>query len=639
MNTVDTESKSRIMSRSCNGTDLDIEGIVKPLVMVDPSILSKIVKEMISTKIDTREQMLEFVNKQRKKHSVFVLYQQILYMYRYMNKTGEINCDKDYNVLLRSKSSRSTSGVQVVTILTSPYPETMKDGKLVKQEFSCEYDCKYCPKQPNFPRSYIEKEPAVLRAKHNKFDPVYQIWDRLNSYVANGMDADKIELIVLGGTWSSYPSDYQESFVRDCYYAANIYLDTDRQNNPRERKSLETEQKLNESAPCHIIGLTLETRPDRINKKELQEYRRFGVTRVQLGVQHTDDRVLYRVDRRCTSKHAINAIKMLKDNCFKVDIHLMPDLPQPLKEGISNKKDIDIDDIDTSIDMAELDEEMFDKINNDPAWQVDQIKVYPCEVVPWTDIKDWYEKGLYKPYGEQKNIKEWTRLFDVIIKFKTHVKPYVRLNRVVRDIPSEYISGGNLNVSARQTILDHMKKNKLKCKCMRCREIKNQKIDPSTAVLKIRKYEASNGTEYFLSYETDDENVLFGFLRLRLSKDNGMAKKSVVFPELINCAMIRELHVYGVVAKVDAKTSKDKSQHNGFGRKLLSTAYNIAKDNGYKKIAVISGVGVRNYYRKDGFVDGDNFLIKKLENKPNTKFGIYGVMILLVVIMIAWIYA
>lgn len=590
--------------------------------------INEIIKNNITNKIDLNN-LLRNLNKTYHGNYSCV---KLLYAYRSMCQRGLIKRDIKYEELFQSKGFRSQSGVLVVAVFTSPYPETIKDGERIKQKFSCEYDCFYCPAEPNQPRSYLLNEPGVLRANNNNFDPIRQFHDRIHTYFIMGHPLDKIEVIVLGGTWSSYPKDYQENFIRDVFFAANtIYA-------PRDKLTLEEEQKFNETADCRIIGITLETRPDRINPKELQNFRRLGVTRIQMGVQHIDDRILYRINRRCTSKHAIKSIKMAKDCCFKIDIHIMPDLPKPLKEGVLNTKSVfTIEDIDTDFDMLDADKKMFDTIINSPEWQVDQWKIYPCEVVPWTRIETDFKNGIYQPYGHQNTNKEHTPLIDLLIDVCSKVKPWIRLNRIIRDIPVEYIMGGNYNTSMRKDLDTLMSQKNIHCMDIRNREVKKRDIDPNIAVLKIRNYESSNGNEYFLSFETNDEKILFGFLRLRLSKNAGYKLSNTndndeednyddnfIFPELQNCALIRELHVYGQVKKVDEKKTSDgilgTAQHVGFGKLLVAKAIDIAKNNGYNKIAVISGVGVKNYYRKFGFEDEKYFMTLNIQPN-NIKVG------------------
>ncbi len=606
----------------------DIESIFKtPDEVGDIEILEKYIYEIIERKIKNKQELEGTLRELNKKYHIMGSCMKLLYTYRSMCKRKLIEYDVMYEELFQSKGFRSQSGVLVVAVFTSPYPETMKDGVMTKQAFSCEYDCFYCPAEPNQPRSYLLNEPGVRRANHNKFDAVNQFRDRIGTYIAMGHPIDKIELIVLGGTWSSYPKDYQDNFIRDIMYAANTLYET------RDRLTLEEEQKINETSDCRIIGITLETRPDRINERELRNFRRLGVTRIQMGVQHLDDRILYRINRRCTSAQAIRSIKMAKDCGFKIDIHLMPDLPKPLKEGVSNyKQTFTPEDIDEEFDMLESDKKMFDTVINSPDWQVDQWKIYPCEVVPWTRIETDFKNGAYKPYGHQTNHREKTPLTELLIDVMSKVKPWIRLNRIIRDIPAEYIMGGNCNVSMRQDLDLELKKRGLFCMDIRNREVKKRNIDPTTAILKVRKYDSSGGDEYFISFETPDEKVLFGFLRLRLSNNSGFNKydDEYIFPELKKCAMIRELHVYGQVKKVnEKKTEKDingTAQHVGFGKQLVNKAIEIARENGYEKISVISGIGVKNYYRKFGFEDEEYFMtmaVPKVENiKDSTSSNI-----------------
>jgi ELP3 family radical SAM enzyme/protein acetyltransferase len=579
--------------------------IAKPYNFINKPIeLTKIVNEMIGRNIINKRDMTLFIKEMQKKYKMPLSTHHILYIYRVLVKDGRVGYDKKFEVLLRKKISRSQSGVIVVAVFTSPYP---KSGKKMSK-FSCKYDCYYCPNEPGQPRSYLLNEPGVLRANRNNFDAVQQFMDRANTYIVMGHPVDKIELLVLGGTWSSYPPSYQEEFIRDCYYAANTFYDAEQ--GTRGRKSVDDEILINETGSCRIIGLTLETRPDNITPKELIRFRKFGVTRVQLGVQHTDNRILYRVNRMCTTERTIQALKLLKDNCFKIDIHLMPDLPAPLKDGISNKhKQFEIEDIDESINMVDLDKKMFNDVLYNPDLQADQWKIYPCEVVPWTRIKDEHERKVYKPYGETP------KLFELILYVKKNIHPWIRLNRIIRDIPNSYISGGNQNTNMRQYLIKEMKEKKITCSCIRCREVKNKDVDYKDAKIVVRQYNASKGVEYFISFEGKNE-LLFGFLRLRLCNDAGynINKNNIpkpVFEELMGTALIRELHVYGQVIKVD-NTDTSKTQHRGFGRKLLERAEKISSEHGYDKIAVIAGVGTREYYRKYKYENHKYFMIKKI---------------------------
>jgi ELP3 family radical SAM enzyme/protein acetyltransferase len=490
--------------------------------------------------------------------------------------------------LIIKKKQKSNSGVLVITVLTSAHPEYIdEDGNKQIGKFSCKHDCAYCPNEKGHsennwtdqPRSYLFSEPAVLRANDNNFDPIKQMNARLNTLREMGHTLDKLEIIVLGGTWSEYPERYREDFIKKLYYAVNIYLNIYK----REILSLEEEIEINEKESIiHIIGLTLETRPDTITLEEIRNFRRYNCTRIQLGVQHTDNSILKKINRGHNIECVYDAIKILKDNCYKVDIHLMPNLP-----GSSYEKDV----------------EMLNNSLYDERLQVDQYKIYPTAIVPWTKIKKWYEEGSYIPYGDDK-------LFELIKNFKQKVQKWKRLNRIIRDIPSSYISGGydKKYVNMRQLLQDDMKKNNWGCRCIRCREIGNNKINSEEIKLMIEEYKGSNGLEYFLSYET--EKYLIGFIRLRLCKDNENRLEI-----LKDSALIRELHVYSNLNNV-GNNIECSMQHKGYGTKLVKEAEKIAINNGYKKMAIISGTGVRNYYKKLGYNLEETYMMKNLyENR------------------------
>ncbi|QKF94312.1 putative elongator complex protein 3 [Fadolivirus algeromassiliense] len=631
---------------------MDIEDVIPtPRNFVeDPIVIGNVIRELLNTEINSDDDFTAFVKAMQKDVHITLSPSKLLYVYRMMVNGKKIARNEHYEQFMKSKKVRGMSGVMVVTVVTSPWPKTAEQeyGLEVQEDvhksdpfdksqltielsakyktFSCKYSCHFCPSEPGQAKSYIKKEPAVARANQHRFDAVGQFRDRGITYLINGHHFDKVELIVLGGTWSSYPKDYQDEFIRDLYYSANTFYDKDFETNPRPRLSVEEEVKLNEDAFCRIIGLTLETRPDQITPDELIRFRRFGVTRVQLGIQHTDNELLKYVNRGCTTEDAINAIKLLKNSCFKVDIHLMPDLPNS---------------------DPEKDKIMFEYILNSPDLQADQWKIYPCSVVPWTRIETWYNnykrnydtdanpEGLtkvdnrkYKPYAEEtyddiriqigktKDIPS-SPLMELLMGVKDRIHPWIRINRLVRDIPGLYISGGNDREDLRQVLQKEMHLRGQKCKCIRCREVKNKKTDIELAELVVREYNASDGKEYFISYESPDRNTIYGFLRLRISAESGC-----VFPELINTALMRELHVYGTVVPVNKKNDESKSaQHMGFGKKLIKKAEELTHHFGLKRIAVIAGVGVRNYYRKQGYLDHmglGNFQIKTLNPEEIT---------------------
>lgn len=560
---------------------MDIEDIVPN----NDSYLIETVKKLLT---DKRYENKHDLIIELKKYKVIPSMSKILSIYRYLVDSQQLNHDESIIKLLRTKNVRSQSGVVVITVFTSPYPYSETKNEI--QKFSCEYDCHYCPKEPNQPRSYLLNEPGVLRANANDFKSVDQFISRAKTYIAIGHPLDKIELIISGGTFSSYPRDYIRTFIRDQFYAANTFYEMNDTEIIREPLNLIEEQNINQNiSKIKIIGITIETRPDRIKPYELIFLRELGVTRVQIGVQHINNDILNHINRKCNNSHTIKAIKLLKNCGFKVDVHLIPDLPAP--NGYTQE------------DMINEDKNMFDQFINNQEYQADQWKIYPCATVPWTKIEEWYKEGKYKPYGNSNHLTE------MLINVKTNIKPWIRLNRIIRDIPNTYIIGGNTNTSMRGDLLNIMKKRGLKCNCIRCREIKDKKVNISIFQIKVRKYEASNGYEYFISWENDNE-LLLGFLRLRICLE-----ENKIFPELNGCGLIRELHIYGqMINHSETNDGNGNSvQHIGLGRKLIDTAIEITKQNKLNKISVISGVGVKNYYIKYGFEVSEYFLIKNLD--------------------------
>lgn len=475
--------------------------------------------------------------------------------------------------LLKIKRGKSTSGIISITVFTSG------------ESFSCKWNCAYCPNEPGQPRSYLKGEPGVLRANANKFDCVDQIHDRMNTLYKIGHEIDKIEILVLGGTWTSYPIEYRENFINDIYYAANTFFQQ------RERKTLEEEKYINRrSKNCRIIGLTLETRPDTINKKELQNFRRYGCTRVQLGIQHINDDILRKINRGCSSSDVKKAIKLLKDSGFKIDGHWMPNLPG---------SDVRTDEKMLIDKLLGVKSKTYSNLNYQkysltcPEFQVDQWKVYPCTIVPFTEIQKWYLDGSYVPY----NLEDLTNL---LLKMKSLVFPWIRLNRIVRDIPEYYSLSEEYSSNLRQHLDKILKKDGVSCRCIRCREVKDRPFEEKDSVINIAEYDASDATEYFISLENKTDDILYGFCRLRLTD----SPASHIFPELRGCALIRELHVYGLM--------NNNVQHKGVGKRLVNEAIRISKQHGYQKISVISGEGVKNYYQNLGFQDTSNFMIKNI---------------------------
>ena len=580
-------------------TDIDethIENYLESLSLLVKDHIEK-EKENENTRIIVNKLKKKFPNylqkctnihqKQYKKTSLLFYYKK----FTLLNKLEE---DKFLELMLMKSPSRDVSGINQITILTSPHPDN--------QTFSCKHDCYYCPNEPAHegnnwtpqPRSYLYSEPAVLRANRNKFEADLQTFDRLKSLLICGHKCDKLEFILEGGTFTEYPKPYLYKYFRDFIYTCNNFFEIIKygfdSSNLNHRKSLEEEISINKYARCKIIGICIETRPDSIllNDEDgipwIKTLLTWGVTRLQLGVQHIENRILKKINRGHNIEKVIEAIEVCKNNCFKIDIHIMPDLP-----GSSPETDI----------------AMFDELYKSEKYQPDQMKVYPCEVVPWTIIEKWYKSGKYTPYGENKEIIQ-----NVISYSMKQCPPWIRLPRIMRDIPDQYISAGLKCGNMRQNIEGE---KGFIGRDIRSREIgRHPKYMLKDAKLFVRKYKASNGTEYFISFESKDNISLFGFCRLRIihKKNNN---HSVYNNTLCNMGLIRELHVYGSLVGVNQlnHTNMQGVQHSGIGRKLLKKAEKISMIAHFKRgVVVISGIGVRSYYEKHGYFLRNNYMVK-----------------------------
>lgn len=541
---------------------------------------------------------------QYRKHSFLI---QSLYMLASADMIDEELQNHVLN-LLRIKRCKSHSGVMSITVFTSPYPTYVdEEGTLKEQRFTCNWNCHYCPNEPGQPRSYLKGEPGVLRANRYGFDACRQVWGRLTSLhnIGHITKGAKLEILILGGTFTSYPVPYREQFIRDIYYAANTFHDKGVR---RDRMSLKEEIDVNKDAECRVIGLTVEFRPDSITKQELYRLRSYGCTRVQLGVQHIDDGILKGINRQCTTDRLKKSLKLLKDVGYKVDIHIMANLPFSTPDidrdmlinkflGLTAPTDVHVDDAGVRHETYHIAE---------PDLSADQWKLYPCETVPYTEIAKWYEEGKYVPYEKEK-------LYGILYDTKRAMYPWIRTNRIIRDIPKGYIIASSDDPNTGQMILDDLKRNGHTCICIRCREVKEREWGDKYTIV-MRHYKASDGDEVFISAESEDLSTLYGFTRLRLRGENSQADD--IFPELKGCALIRELHVYGNMASVGAHKPA-LAQHKGVGKKLLQIAEDVARTKGYHAVAVISGIGVQRYYEKQGYINeskgkGD-YMIKYLK--------------------------
>ncbi len=457
--------------------------------------------------------------------------------------------------LLQVRSVRTLSGIAPITVLTKPY--------------QCPGRCTYCPTESNMPKSYMDTEPGAMRALRLRFDPFLQVTKRIEALENNGHTPEKCELIVLGGTWTAYPKDYQEWFMKRCYDGFN--QDT----RPNGAATLDEAKNLNETAKYRVIGCTLETRPDHIDKAEVKRLRWFGATRVQIGVQSLNKHVLALTLRDQTNEQVQAATRLLKEAGLKVTYHMMQNLPGAIPAT-------DLHDIET--------------IFSQPGYQPDHIKIYPCVVVQSAPLYRHWKAGRYKSYPTET-------LTELLIEIKKVVPRYVRIERLVRDIPENSIVGGNTVTNLRQI----MQQQGAQCVCIRCREPRADASGIETAQLFIEQYEAAGGQEYFISFEDSTRQKLFGFVRLRLQQ-----RTQHWYEELQDAAIIRELHVYGQLIPVAEDTANSAAQHRGFGRKLMLAAEKIAAEQGFKKIAVIAGVGVRKYYEKLGYQLEQEYMVKSL---------------------------
>lgn len=469
--------------------------------------------------------------------------------YRKLVKQGKIKPNKQLESLLVKRPVRSLSGVVNISVLTKPYP--------------CPGNCLYCPAQEDMPKSYLKGEPAAQRAHNLKYDPYEQVIQRIKVLEMEGHNTDKIDLRIIGANWSSYPKSYKDKFVALCFHACNNGL----KKKPLKNISLEKEQKKNEKAKHRVIGLAVETRPDYITEKEINHLRKLGVTRVELGIQSIYDDILEKNRRGHKVEASIKATELLKNAGFKITYQMMPNL-----YGSSIKKDL----------------EMFKILFNSSKYQPDSLKIYPLVVVK--------EAPLYKLWKNKKH-KSYSliQLKKLLEDIKLSLPYYVRVERVIRDIPSQYaLNEASKITNLRQILHDELKEKGLSCKCIRCREVKdNFKDEP--AVLFRQDYDASNGKEIFLSFEDKERKNLFAILRLRINK---------------NKALVRELHTYGQQLAISSK--EQAPQHKGLGKSLVKEAEKIAfKEFRCKELSIISGIGVRPYYRKLGYRLFHTYMVKK----------------------------
>ena len=475
------------------------------------------------------------------------------------------------------KPTKTISGITPVAVMLPPR--------------KCEHGmCIYCPNL-NVPQSYTPKSPVVMRAKEVDYDPYKQVIGRIEAYKAMNHPTEKIELIIMGGTFLEYPEEFQHNFIKSLYDALNSKIS----------KTLKVAQELNENSTNRCVALCVETRPD-VCIKYIDRMREWGVTRVELGVQIIDDEIYDQIKRGHKVIDVINATKELKNAGFKIGYHIMPGLP-----GSNLQKDI----------------KLFKKLFSNSNFKPDQLKLYPCQVMPSSVLEELYWEGKYKPYSREEIEK-------VLIEMLKLTPRYCRIMRVMREIPPEYIIAGTIRIDLRREIEKELRKKNSKLKEIRYREIgfaqQEKKEINLDLKLKITKYKASKGKEYFLEIINKDD-ILFGLLRLRLHNEKNLLKSgtenSYTFPPSTQHssrvsksggnkqAIIREVHVYGQSLNLGEKV-KGVSQHQGLGKWLIEEAEKITKENKISKLSIISGIGVREYYRKFGYNLENTYMVKKL---------------------------
>lgn len=471
-----------------------------------------------------------------------------------------------FDDLIRRKSIRTRSGIAVVTAITKP--------------FDCPHGtCTFCPGGVRFgtPQSYTTDSPAASFGLSRKFDPLAQVTDSLELLRKNGHDTSKIELILLGGTILSMPQDYQNEFVKLSYDALN----------GQSSECLEDAIMANENAMHRCVGLTIETKPDWCKEEHIDLLLSYAATRVEIGVQSLDDKILKAINRGHTVRDTYEALGVAKDSAFKIVAHMMPGLPGSYPEK-------DLQDLISLVD--------------DPRLKPDMLKIYPTLVVEGTALYNQYKMGKYTPY-------ELEALVDILSRFKRNAPPWLRIMRIQREMPRYEISGGVRAGNLRQIVLEDMKQKGYKCRCIRCRELGHhpgERADFNRMEMERIYYDSSDGQEIFLSFEDRLTDSLFGFLRLRIP--SGEEHR----PEIRGkrAGLVRELHVYGSVVPVGKKSSQEnQSQHRGQGTRLLEEAERIAKEEfKRKKLIVISASGTREYYRKRGYRDDGVYVSKVLGN-------------------------
>lgn len=549
-------------------------------------IITKAVGETFSKRSDF-EKFRNKLIKQNKGRIFHNLY--FIKAYNDLIKEGGIKPNSNLLELIQKRSVRTMSGVAPVTVLTKPFP--------------CPGRCVYCPTDVRMPKSYLPSQPAAQRAFRQQFDPYTQVFVRLKAMQMIGHQVSKVELRVIGGTWSSYPRKYRKWFLKRCLLAMNEFPlqigKGDRIEEITKTQEIESEYGVdvvntvvlssldgrkswkrvvveNETAEVRCIGINIETRPDFIDEDEVKLLRAYGVTKVEMGVQTTSDDVQRQTKRGHDLESVRRATTLLKDSGFKIGYHMMPNLPG------------------SSID---LDKKMIGELFEGDSYQPDYLKIYPCVVIPGTELSSIYRMGDFKPYDDET-------LEEVLYENMQSVPEWCRIDRVARDIPSDELEAGFKRSNIRQILDKRLEAEGIRSRDIRSREIGKSEFNLEDIELVVRNYDASGGKEVFLAYEDVKNDKIVALLRLRFPG-------KTFINELKGAALMREVHVYGKQIPVGQRIKGGK-QHVGWGSTLMKKSESLAKKAGFSKMAVISGIGTREYYRKKGYKLEGSYMIKNL---------------------------
>ena len=492
--------------------------------------------------------------------------------FRLLIDEGEIDPDPLLLDRIRMKPVRTSSGVAPVTVLTAPA--------------GCPGQCIFCPDDWRMPKSYIYDEPGAQRAERDGFDPFKQTLGRIDAFESIGHDTSKVELLILGGTWSAYGQDYREWFVRRCFDAMNSYRDPGYVTS----SSLEEAQQSNVLSAHRNVGLVVETRPDWITPDEIRHMRRLGVTKVQIGVQSLDDEVLELNKRGHTVAEVRQALGLLRTAGFKLHLHWMPNLYGATLDS---------------------DRVSFRRFYDDPAIRPDELKIYPCSLIAGTELYQKWLAGDYYPYSEPE-------LVALLADIKPTVPPYTRINRLFRDIPAHHIEAGVKTSNLREVVQKELTRRGERCVCIRCREVRRQQVREEALRLTVSTYTTDLTVEHFLQFVVVEEGErdshaanlerapLAGFLRLSLPKTPTAGSRAFL-EEIRGNAMIREVHVYGPALAI-GRSEAGAAQHVGIGTRLLAEARRLSRAAGFDRISVIAATGTQAYYAARGFEPGDLYM-------------------------------